>query len=538
MRRRTKKTRNVRPGILLLLIPLGIGVVAVSIIASGLYTKYLSNLNNTRLLTPGWEAAAATMKSAQPEYARKFAYYKVKDGQTLPQLAEFFSVDAAKLASLNPGLIVPGTTIMVPPVEHRLAPAQTTGNIQSAVVTAVTPTFIRIEQKYYLRQPVVTNLPELMKILAPLGGMEQTGPLSYRLNKNISIEGDIRLDMTPETVTKLEIKSEHGSTICFCMDESTALLDGVTVSTYDSTTGKPDTNSADGRSFIRMKNGRMDVVDAKLQYLGNGLDPKLTADSPLNEGGVYGMSWRISDDRLGSQIVTGWVENSDFSHNHFGAYSFGASGMTWRSNRFHDNEVYGLDPHDDSNNALVENNIFDHNGKHGFIVSKRCQYNIIRNNTSYDNKLHGFMLHLDSAYNLIEHNVAYGNQDNFVIFHSNFNTIRDNLSYSPRSSHIRINDPSAANFITGNQLYGGRRGIYLYNKVQGTLVENNSMHGMQHMLVSHDTRDTLVASNTMDNLSYKVDKTDRLIYGDNIIHAERAAATPTPPLSPNNAILP
>jgi parallel beta-helix repeat protein len=306
-------------------------------------------------------------------------------------------------------------------------------------------------------------------------------------------------------------------------------MKNVEVTTYDPATGKPDDDYANGRSFVRMKNGRLDVIDSHLHYLGTALDLKGVDSStrPAEaEGGMYGMSWRISKEMLGVEIATGWVEGSIFDHNHYGAYTFGASGMMWKGNLFADNDIYGLDPHDDSNNALVEDNIFYHNKKHGFIVSKRCNYNIIRNNISMDNTYHGFMLHENSAYNVIENNIAYGNADNFVIYQSNFNTIRNNKSYSPRLSHVRINEASANTFVTDNEFEGGGRGVYIYGGVENVLIEQNTIHGAEKPLATSGASNVLFAGNTIDRINYDVAPSDRLIYGANTI-SSRDAVIPT-----------
>lgn len=517
--------RNLRPTIVLLLIPIGVGLFTLSLVLSGLYYKVLAEIGNQHLVTPGWDAAATSMQAAQPNYERKFAYYKVKEGQTLEAVATFFGVRLEELARLNPGQIVAGVTIKVPPIEKPYEPmAGANGRISQAAVVDNNG-LIRITQKYSLAQPAVTTIPELMAFLAPYGAIEQTGPLSYRLNKAISLQGDIRLDMTPATIKKLEIKSASGQTLCLCMDESSALLKDIEVTTYDPATNKPDENYADGRSFIRMKNGRMDVLTSRLHHLGTSLDQK-GIDSKTRpveaEGGMYGMSWRISKETLGSQIATGWVEGSSFDHNHFGAYTFGASGMMWKANLFADNDVYGLDPHDDSNNALVEDNIFYRNKKHGFIVSKRCNYNIIRNNISMDNTYHGYMLHQDSAYNLIENNVSYNNADNFVIYQSNFNAIHNNKSYIARLSHVRINQESANSFVTGNEFEGGRRGIYVYGGASNVLVTQNTVHGPEKSLATNGANNVLFADNNIDHINYDIAPNDRLIYGTNTINSRNA----------------
>jgi parallel beta-helix repeat protein len=513
---------NTRPIFILLFLPLVIGCITVALIATGLYARSVTNIGSKRLVTENWQIAADLLEKSQPTYERKYAYYKVKDGQTLEQVAAYFSVNIDKLRVMNPGKIVAGTTVKIPPVESPLKlTAGPNGKISKAVITQK-GNLLRVTNKYNLRQPIVTTIPDLAAFLASYGAIEQTGPTSYRINKAISLDGDIRLDLTKATVSKLELRSSPGDVTCLCMDESAALIDGVNISSYDPATQKPDLTYEDGRAFVRMKNGRMDVLNANFSYLGNSLKEQLTNEAAKtstiqNEGGVYGVSWRIADDQLGIQIATGWVEKSRFTYNHFGAFTYGSSGMMWRNNNFSHNEVYGLDPHDDSNNALIEDNVFEHNGKHGFIVSKRCNYNIIRNNLSYDNKLHGFMLHQDSAYNVIEDNVAYGNTDNFVIYESNFNTIRDNTSYSPKSSHIRVNRASHNTTITGNKLYGGPRGIYLYDGPASTYIANNTIYGVAKVLHTHGTQNAVLSQNALDSVRFDIATGDRLIFGDNTI---------------------
>jgi hypothetical protein len=524
---------NTRPTLILMLLPILVGFGTLAIVGTGLYSANLANLSNNRLVTPNWESARDALKAAQPEYIRQFAYYKVKEGQTIEDIARYFSVSVQTLTTLNPGIIATGTNIKVPPVEKPYEPtAGSNGTINEAVVTDDAG-ILRIQQKYRLKRQIITTIPELAAFLAPYKAIDKTGPATYRINRMISIDGNIRLDITSKTVKKLELRSQPNNITCLCMDESSALLDGVEVVSYDPATKGPDLDASDGRSFVRMKNGRMDVLNSKFTYLGNGLEG-LKANSkiypPQREGGVYGVSWRISDDQLGSKIATGWVEGSQFAYNHFGAYTYGASGMTWRNNHFYKNEVYGLDPHDDSNNALVENNFFDSNGKHGFIVSKRCNYNIIRNNTSYNNKLHGFMLHQDSAYNVIENNVSYGNVDNYVIYDSNYNMIRNNVGYAARSSQVRINKKSGNTYILNNQFYGGKRGIFLYDGVLTTYVANNELHGVGKELSTRGAQGIVFEGNIVDNLNYDIPSTDRLIFGINTVQAKAVTIPATPAL--------
>jgi parallel beta-helix repeat protein len=525
-KRRGGLFRNIRPVFVLLLVPLAIGIVTATAVASGLYSHALADVGNRRLETDGWQEARQTMLDAQPQYDRKFAYHKVKEGQTLDSLAAYFGVDAKRLAEMNPGIIAAGTTIKVPAIEKPFVPASPNGNLSQAVVTTEKG-LIRVIHKYKERTPIVTDIPELATFLKPYGVFEQTGPTAYRVNRPISLEGDIRLDVTSPAVTKLELVSTPENVTCLCFDQSAALFKGVEVTSYVPSTGQVDTTHQDGRSFLRMKNGRMDLLDSTFTYLGNSLDGATIGETNetngyLKEAAMYGISWRITGNTLGESLTTGWVERSSFTHNHIGSYTYGASGMTWRDNYFAYNDVYGLDPHDDSNGALVEGNLFEKNGKHGFIISKRCNYNIIRNNLSMDNKAHGYMLHLDSAYNLVENNVSYNNEDGYVIYESDFNTVRNNVSYAARSAHVRINRPSNNNYILDNRMVGGWRGIFLYDEVKNTLISNNAIHQVETVLRTEGAMNTLLANNQIDALFYEVAVTDNpfMIFGLNKIEED------------------
>lgn len=534
-RARKKPLRNLKPAIIMVSIPLLIGLFTFGFLLSGSFGRVLGQLGSKRLESENWQQAQTTFQENQPEYTRKFAYYQLRENQDLAKVAAYYSVSEATLAQLNPGNVVTGTTIKLPPPEHPLA--ETTGangKIVGARVT-VEGELIRVNQDYKYEM-AVTTIPELMQFLKTYNAIEKTGPTTYRINKAISLEDNIRLDLTDKTVTKLELRSQPNDVVCLCMDGAAALIKNVEITSIDPTTGKPDTTHADRRSFIRNKSGRLDILDSELSYLGNGLIKyKNPADKPTlqKEGGTYGISWRISDDRLGQDTVTGWVEGNKFHYNHFGAYTYGASGITWRNNHFYKNDVYGLDPHDDSNNALVEYNVFESNGKHGFIVSKRCNYNIIRNNTSFGNKLHGFMLHQDSAYNVMEDNVSADNVDNFVLYASDYNTIRNNVSYNAHASHVRINEGARNSYVTDNQFYGGRRGIYLYGDAVNSYIANNNIQGASEVFATAGAQGALFTHNTVDGLHFGLNPNDWVIFGPNTITPEEPAIPAEWPLPDN-----
>lgn len=523
---RTKSTRkrhgvglHLRPAAVLLLVPLIIGIITAFVLWSGLYQYWVGMQAAQRLETHHWDKAAHAMEAAQPSYRRKFAYYVVKPGQTIDDLVKLFGVSEESLRAKNSGSFLPGSTIKVPPIERPMTATHSTHNV-ATIEPEIHGDVLRVHKSWTSDDEVRTTIPELARELSAYKAFTRHGT-TYRLNRPLEIDGDIRLDVTGDTVSKLELVSSPKMIAPLMFDGSMVLFDGVTVTTINPRTGQPDEDSHDGRAYVRMKNGRMDAVNSTFSWLGNGLGPSLTAQARdwqvESEGGTYGFSLRVSSSKLGVDVPTGWVQGSTFEHNYFGAFTFGTSGMMWKDNVFTNNEVYGLDPHDDSNNAMVVGNRFMFNGKHGFIVSKRCLYNVIINNTSVDNRLHGFMLHQDSAYNLIEHNVAYGNADNYVIFQSNWNTIRDNKSYLPRKAHFRISADSHHNYIVDNYAHGGTKGVYLYDNVGTTYISGNEFNEVPRPLRTKGALQTFYGRNTARSFNFDIQQGDTVIFGSNDI---------------------
>ncbi len=528
MKRRstTHPTKHLRPPIraLVVVIPLVIGVATLYLTFGPELMTQLANRGNARLVTDGWQSAEATMTAARPTYGTKFAYYKLQEGQDLAWAAAHFSVSLAELQQLNPGQVVWGTTIKVPPVEHPLAPFPASADTASAATVTERQGVIYVNNRFVNPEAHLT-IPDLMRMVQPYNGITQLGPKTYMINIPLYIQDNIQVDVTSDTVSTLYLRSQPNYSITtLTFQNAETLFNGVHISSYDPTTGQPDTNISDGRSFVRAyDNGRMDMLNATASYLGMTIEQIRSKDVIAKvpfaaQGGVYGVSWRIATGSFGENIVTGWVQNSTFSHNNIGAFTFGAQGMMWTSNLFTANRIYGLDPHDDSNNATIEYNRFVANGKHGFIVSKRCDYNIIENNISIDNKYHGFMLHDNSDYNIFKNNIAIGNQDNFVIYGSSLNTVQNNRGYNPRGSQVRINAGSIQNYVENNTFYGGKRGVYLYDSTNGADISNNHFVNVNYQLVTSGATRVLFAGNESNGLGYKTQPSDRVVFGINTIN--------------------
>lgn len=323
--------------------------------------------------------------------------------------------------------------------------------------------------------------------------LKEVSPGVWFLTANLSIRSGVTLTISKDEASWLKLLSRKDKFVMIQGYNATILIDGVKITSWDDTINTYDTNMNDKRSFILVKNGsRMDIYNSELAYLG--YPRALSLDTS-----PYGVSWRLPPRNHENTLLTGEILNSKFHNNYFGVYTFGATGMQWKGNEFYDNVRYGFDPHDDSNGALIENNVARDNGSHGFIISKRCMYNTFRNNISYNNKLHGIMLHEKSDHNVLENNTLYGNTDGLAIWHSSDNIIRNNTFYGNKSG-IRANVGSNDNMITQNKIYDQKEyGVYLYDNANNNSIVNNAVHDNKMAFYIKTKGNVIMENNVHDN---------------------------------------
>ena len=228
----------------------------------------------------------------------------------------------------------------------------------------------------------------------------------------------------------------------------------VAVSSWNPQLGAPDTEIADGRSFVLQVGGRMDVAHARFEFLGFGT------------GTSSGVAWRGAAADTGSSErvkVQGTVTSSVFAHNHFGAYTHEAQAMVWENNTFADNNEYGFDPHDFSDDFLVTANTARGNGKHGFIFSRGCNSNVLRGNYAYDNAGHGFMIDDGRS--------AQTAEAQSRIDASNDNVITGNVAYDNANSGVEI-EGGSGNVVSGNTLTGNDIGVRIKDRASAAVTGN------------------------------------------------------------------
>jgi parallel beta-helix repeat protein len=316
----------------------------------------------------------------------------------------------------------------------------------------------------------VVDMPTLHEEIAKDALIEYEGKGVYYLKANIWLDRHTTLLLEGPELSWLKLKSDDEGYVKIESVGGSLSANGVRVSSYDPMLNDYDKKHEDGRSYILIRNGRMDFVNSDIGYLGFSLE------NAGGKGGVYGVSWRIVDqEAFGQELTTGYVENSRFHHNYFGIYTFGATGMVFRNNEMYENIQYGFDPHDDSNNFIIEHNYAHDNGNHGLIISRRCFNNILRWNRSENNALHGIMLDRQSNGNSIYENILAGNGDGVALWDSHNNAIFDNQIVG-NTRGIRLNRLSSGNVVRNNRIEETTQyGVYVYDEAAGNQIIDNEL---------------------------------------------------------------
>jgi mannuronan 5-epimerase len=245
----------------------------------------------------------------------------------------------------------------------------------------------------------------------------------------------------------------------------TLLVSGVKVTSWDTTANAPDTNTADGRAFLRARSAmmgavaavsRMDVLASEIQYLGYEASER------------YGLSWKANGD-LALVDVLGDVKDSKIHHNHYGVYTFGLQGGQWTNNEVYSNDGYGFDAHDHTDDLVVDGNnvhdngLVDPKGKHGIILSESCLNAQITNNVSNHNGGNGIMLHNFADDALVDANTANDNLDAGVaVFCSSGATVSNNTLTGNDKYGIRLTVAAFGNTVSDNTIAdSGEYGVFM-----------------------------------------------------------------------------
>jgi parallel beta-helix repeat protein len=356
-------------------------------------------------------------------------------------------------------------------------------------------------------RPLPYRLPELIARFPDV--FERFAPDVLLLTAHlVAADGShLRLDSDSASVLRLLGSAEGFSSIVGFSSQVTIVGSAerpLRIESWDAASQRPDGSMTDGRPYVYMAGGRMGIRHAVFADLG------------FTEGVVSGVAWKglvLSEDRL--EVSRGDVSNSQFLRSYFGAYTYQAVEMRWIDNIFANNHVYGFDPHDFSNDFLVEGNSAYENGSHGIIFSRGCSGNIIRNNESYNNRGHGIMIDdgkvimlsptprylfpVPSDRNVIEHNRVWNNHDGIIIEGGVGNIVRGNTIIGPHRYGIRLTDRAVDTVVENNTIEASDRyGIFIYERSSHNRIVRNRIIGGRGGIVVSNSAANIVEANIVE----------------------------------------
>lgn len=304
----------------------------------------------------------------------------------------------------------------------------------------------------------------------PSSALTRSGNV-WTLNANLHIEDGSLLLLHGSAiggdVDELRLRSDSNGFIYLWAEYGTLDIDSTRIRSWSPSAGTVDSEYSSGRAFIRVRSfldssgvareSRMDIRNSEISHLG------------YNAAESYGLAWKVignagADFSLFDKVnVYGDIRNSNIHHNYFGVYTYGHEGGQWTGNEVHHNIKYGFDPHDDSDNLLIEDNDVHDNGNHGIIASKRCDHVVIRNNRSYGNTGNGIMLHRSSNDAIVEGNDSYLNTDSGLALYANQRTIaRNNTFLDNANAGVRLSNGERDSRIENNEIGFSAKGLYFY----------------------------------------------------------------------------
>jgi parallel beta-helix repeat protein len=340
------------------------------------------------------------------------------------------------------------------------APAEQPGATRTPVRAALVGGVIRVSGG------TDVTLAALSRTVRNPSALKQTAPGEWLLGASLEVLPGASVRLAAPDVTWLKVRSEAGSFATVKALGGGLALDGVCVTGWDPGARRADTDQTDGRAFILARDGARFTVDgSEIRYLGYS-----TVES-------YGLAWRTGS--------TGHIRHSVVSHLHFGFYSYQTTGLVVADNEFHDNTLYGIDPHTGSNKLVIERNVVHDNGKHGIILAEDCTDGVIRDNVVYRNAHHGIVLYQRSDRNVVEGNESFLNAAQGInVNEAADNTVRNNRVYANGESGIGLGATASRNLVQGNQVRANKQdGIRLVSeaseiKVRDNVIGENARYGV------------------------------------------------------------
>lgn len=295
------------------------------------------------------------------------------------------------------------------------------------------------------------TLPELAEAL-PSSQFEEVEPGVFMLRLPLLVEQDATL-VIDDKVRELRLSQERGA---FLVNDGHMFVVGTRLTAWRERERAPAKfrKPTEFRPFLVSWGGaELYIVDSTVTGFG------------YDASKAYGIS--ISqyspgrNARLKRPPATGWILDSEFVDSWFGFYCYEAKNVVVAGNRYRDNVVYGVDPHDFSSGLIIANNeISGTRKKHGLIISREVNDSWIFGNRVHGSALSGIMLDRNSMRNVVADNTVYRNgSDGITIYESPDNLLWNNRVVGNAKHGIRVRNSVRIKLYHNDAIANGASGI-------------------------------------------------------------------------------
>jgi len=235
---------------------------------------------------------------------------------------------------------------------------------------------------------------------------------------------------------------------------------------------KSEYDTVEPRPFIRVSNqasGTTNITNSELAYLGYSCSK------------CSGLSYYGGIDSV--------VRGNDIHHLLKGFYSNKMGRMIIENNSFHDNYLYGVDPHTGTHDMIIRNNKVHHNNATAVVCAKDCYNILIEGNEVYSNidTHRGIAFSINTDHSIAQNNYVH-DQDICMGINrfSNYDVIYNNTLLNCNTA-IDLTDTSK-NIVHDNKIVEAKYGIVLQNVTNK--IFNNKIHNSTNGIVLIHTPNT------------------------------------------------
>jgi mannuronan 5-epimerase len=197
---------------------------------------------------------------------------------------------------------------------------------------------------------------------------------------------------------------------------------------------KSDYDTAEPRAFIRVSKdatGTTNITNSELAYLGYSCSR------------CSGLSYYGGDGSV--------IKDNNIHHLLKGFYSKNTGYLTIDANKFHDNYLYGIDPHTGSHDLVIRDNLVYKNNASAIICSKHCYSILIEGNEVYNNT---------------------GNARGIAFSINTTKSVASNNYIHDQSGGISFNRGSDHNAVYNNTILNCKTGVNLANTGNNSIYDN------------------------------------------------------------------